>query len=194
MEATFTAPAVSTMDARWAQLRSRIQGRVISPNDEEYDSARRAWNLAFEQRPALIVVAKDAADVVTAMQFAKQENYGVAVQSTGHGIVRPANNSLLISTSNMKGIRVGALSQTAWVEAGAKWGEVLEKTQAVGLAPLLGSSPDVGVVGYTLGGGFGWLGRKYGLAADSVRFFELVMPPCCSRWWVWPRRLRRITI
>ena len=64
--------------------------------------------------------------------------------------------------------------QTAWVEAGAKWGEVLAKTQAVDLAPLLGSSPDVGVVGYTLGGGFGWLGRKYGLAADSVRFFEVV--------------------
>jgi FAD/FMN-containing dehydrogenase len=174
MEMTFTAPAVSTTDARWAQLQSRIQGRVIAPDNYEYDSARRAWNLAFEQRPALIVVAKNTADVVTAIQFAKQENLGVAVQSTGHGVVRPADDSLLIATTNMKGIRVDALSQTAWVEAGAKWGEVLQKTQTVGLAPLLGSSPDVGVVGYTLGGGFGWLGRKYGLAADSVRFFELV--------------------
>ena len=194
MEATFTAPAVSPIDTRWAQLQSRIQGRVITPDDQEYNRARRAWNLAFDQRPSLIVVVKSATDVVTAMQYARQENLGVAVQSTGHGIVRPADDSLLIVTSNMKDIRVDALSQTAWVEAGAKWGEVLEKTQAVGLAPLLGSSPDVGVVGYTLGGGFGWLGRKYGLAADSVRFFELVMPPCCSRWWVWPRRLRRITI
>jgi len=174
MEATFTAPAVSPIDTRWAQLQSRIQGRVITPDDQEYNSARRAWNLAFDQRPSLIVVVKSATDVVTAMQYARQENLGVAVQSTGHGIVRPADDSLLIVTSNMKDIRVDALSQTAWVEAGAKWGEVLEKTQVVGLAPLLGSSPDVGVVGYTLGGGFGWLGRKYGLAADSVRFFELV--------------------
>ena len=152
MEATFTAPAVSPIDTRWAQLQSRIQGRVITPDDQEYNSARRAWNLAFDQRPSLIVVVKSATDVVTAMQFARQENLGVAVQSTGHGIVRPADDSLLIVTSNMKDIRVDALSQTAWVEAGAKWGEVLEKTQAVGLAPLLGSSPDVGVVGYTLVG------------------------------------------
>src|SRR5690606_18565190 len=65
-------------------------------------------------------------------------------------------------------------TQTAWIEAGMQWGEVLEAAQAVGLAPLLGSSPHVGVVGYTLGGGMGWLARKYGLAADSVRRFEVV--------------------
>jgi hypothetical protein len=70
-------------------------------------------------------------------------------------------------------VRIDAATQTAWVEAGVKWGSVLEKAQAVGLAPLLGSSPHVGAIGYTLGGGMGWLGRKYGLSADSVRFFEV---------------------
>ena len=101
MEMTFKAPGVLTIDARRAQLQSRIQGRVITPDDHEYDSARRGWNLAFDQHPALIVLAKNAEDVVTAMQLAKQENYGVAVQSTGHGMVRPADGSLLISTTKV---------------------------------------------------------------------------------------------
>lgn len=174
MEKTVTRSIQTVTDSRWDQLLSRIQGTVITPDDPQYDEARRAWNLTVNQHPALIVVAASAADVVEATQFAMRENLTISVQSTGHGIVHPANDSLLIITSKMKKIQVDADSQTAWIEAGAKWGEVLEKTQAVGLAPLLGSSPDVGVVGYTLGGGFGWLGRKYGLATDSVRFFELV--------------------
>ena len=174
METTLIGAAVSLADVRWTQLRSSIQGAVITPDDPDYDETRKAWNLAVDQHPAVIVVAANAADVVEAARFATREDLGVTVQSTGHGIVRPADDSLLIITSKMKDIRVNAASQTAWVDAGAKWGEVLEKTQAVGLAPLLGSSPDVGVVGYTLGGGMGWLGRKYGLSADSVRFFELV--------------------
>lgn len=174
MATILTGPAVSLTDARWTHLRSSIQGAVITPDDPDYDGTRKAWNLTVDQHPAVIVVAAGAADVVEAMQFATREDLNVTVQSTGHGVVRPADNSLLIITSKMKNIQVNSAAQTAWVDAGAKWGEVLEKTQAVGLAPLLGSSPDVGVVGYTLGGGFGWLGRKYGLAADSVRFFELV--------------------
>lgn len=174
MEQAIKTSATAFVEGRWAELQSRIQGRVITPDDPGYDDGRKAWNLTVDQRPAVIVVAEDATDVAAAVGFARREDLGVTVQSTGHGIVRPADGGLLIITSAMKDIRVDAASQTAWVEAGAKWGEVLAKTQAVGLAPLLGSSPDVGVVGYTLGGGFGWLGRKYGLATDSVRFFELV--------------------
>jgi hypothetical protein len=159
---------------RWEQLQARIQGTVITPEDPRYDGARRAWNLTVEQRPAAIVMAANALDVVEASQFAMGLGLPVTVQSTGHGVIRPATDSLLIMTSLMKNVRIDAAGQTAWIEAGAKWGEVLEQTQAVGLAPLLGSSPDVGVVGYTLGGGMGWLARQHGLAADSVRFFELV--------------------
>jgi FAD/FMN-containing dehydrogenase len=162
------------IDAPWMELQSRLQGKVITPSNPAYDDARRAWNLTVDHRPAAIVLAEQATDVAEAVQFASREGLAVSVQSTGHGVVRPAEGTLMIVASQLKDIRVNADSQTAWIQAGAKWGMVLEKTQPFGLAPLLGSSPDVGVVGYTLGGGFGWLGRKYGLAADSVRRFELV--------------------
>ncbi len=174
METIFTWPTQTVTETRWAELQLRVQGAVITPDNPEYHQARQAWNLSVDQHPAVIVVAANALDVGQAVQFAISQNLNITVQSTGHGVVRPANDSMLIITSKMKNIRVDAAARTAWIEAGAKWGEVLEKTQTVGLAPLLGSSPDVGVVGYTLGGGMGWLGRKYGLAADSVRFFELV--------------------
>jgi hypothetical protein len=155
-------------------LQSRIQGTVLVPGDAGYDDARKAWNLSVDQHPAVIVLADSTADVVEAVCAARDADLGIAVQATGHGVARPANGCLLIITSQMTGVRVDTASQTAWVEAGAKWGVVLEKAQAVGLAPLLGSSPEVGAVGYTLGGGTGWLVRKYGLAVDSVRRFELV--------------------
>jgi FAD/FMN-containing dehydrogenase len=174
MEATRTAHTTAITDVLWVGLESTIKGRVITADHPAYDEARKAWDLTVRQWPAAIVVAKDAAAIGEAMRFAGREGLAVAVQSTGHGVVRPANDSLLILTSEMKEIRVDPAARTAWVGAGAKWGMVLEQTQAFGLAPLLGSSPDVGVVGYTLGGGLGWLGRKYGLAADSVRFFEVV--------------------
>ena len=155
-------------------LQARIQGRVILPGDPAYDPSRQSWNLSADPRPAMIVMAQNTADVAEAARYAGQAHLELAVQSTGHGFYRSAEGSLLIVTSRMKTIRIDREARTAWIGAGAKWGEVLAKTQAVGLAPLLGSSPDVGVVGYTLGGGLGWLGRKYGLAADSVLRFELV--------------------
>jgi FAD/FMN-containing dehydrogenase len=155
-------------------LRSRVQGDVIAPGDAGYDGARMAWNLSMQQRPAVIVMAAGAPDVAAAVGFAREADLGVAVQATGHGVRRPADGCLLVNTSRMTGVRVDAASQTAWVEAGTKWGAVLEQAQAVGLAPLLGSSPGVGAVGYTLGGGMGWLVRKHGLSADSVRYFDVV--------------------
>ncbi len=158
-----------------AALQARIQGTVVVPGDADYDQARQSWNLSAQHQPAVIVIANNANDVIEAVQFAKLENLGITMQGTGHGVARPADaQSLLIVTSNMNNVRIDAQQQTAWVEAGAKWGAVLEPAQAVGLAPLLGSSSTVGVMGYTLGGGMGWLARKYGLSLDSVRFFEVV--------------------
>lgn len=156
------------------QLRTSISGQVIAPENLGYDAARRAWNLAVDQYPALIVVVQTAEDIVEAVRFASAQGLSVAVQATGHGVIRAANDSLLIVTSQMTDVRVDPTARTAWVSAGAKWGRVLAETQAVGLTPLLGSSPDVGAVGYTLGGGMGWLARKYGLSTDSVNRFELV--------------------
>ncbi len=158
----------------FAQLQMQVQGQVITPEDPGYDEARLAWNRRVEQHPAVIVVAVSAQDVATAVTFAQEQRMGVAVQGTGHGNVRPADDCVLILTREMNGVTVDPDAQTARVEAGVKWGAVLAKAQQHGLAPLLGSSPTVGAVGYTLGGGLGWLGRKYGLSADNVLAFELV--------------------
>ena len=156
------------------ELRANIQGHVITPEDVEYDEARLAWNRSVVQFPAVIVVAKTAEDIMTAVTFAREYNLGVAVQATGHGNVRPADDCLLILTREMRSVTINPIAQTARVEAGVQWGAVLVAAQAHGLAPLLGSSPTVGAVGYTLGGGLGWLGRKYGLSADNVVEFELI--------------------
>jgi hypothetical protein len=157
-----------------AQLRATLRGQAILPEDPDYDAARMAWNLAVDQHPALVIIAQTADDIAEAVRFAVALDLSVAVQATGHGVIREASDSLLIVTSNMTNVRVDPDARTAWISAGAKWGRVLAQTREVGLAPLLGSSPDVGAVGYTLGGGMGWLARKYGLSTDSVVRFELV--------------------
>lgn len=156
------------------ELRSILQGEVIAPGDAGYEQARKAWNLTVDQYPALIVFPADSLDVPMTVRYASQNGLGIAVQATGHGVVRPADGCLLLVTDRMRDVRIDPLARTAWVGAGVKWGQVLEQAQGHGLAPLLGSSPGVGAVGYTLGGGMGWLVRKYGLSADSVRYFELV--------------------
>jgi len=162
------------IESAYEELRSRVLGSVITPEDLTYDEARKAWNLTVDHYPAVIVFPQNAADVQEAVRFARDVDLKIAVQATGHGVSRLANGAMLINTSRMTGVRVDAATQTAWIAAGNKWGSVLEQAQQHGLAPLLGSSPDVGAVGYTLGGGMGWLARKYGLSIDSVNYFEVV--------------------
>jgi hypothetical protein len=174
MELLQTSTITTFVVDQWAALQARIQGRVITPSDLQYTAARQAWNLTVNQHPAVIVAAQSATDLVEAVRFAKAHGLGVAVQATGHGNVRPANGAMLILTAGLDEVRIDAERQTAWIGAGVQWAAVLEAAQAVGLAPLLGSTPYVGAVGYTLGGGMGWLARKYGLAADSVLAFEVV--------------------
>jgi FAD/FMN-containing dehydrogenase len=158
-------------------LRSQIYGALVTPEDRHYDDVRKAWSLTVDHRPALVLVPETATDIAAAVRYAKAEGLRVAIQATGHGVGRPADeHTLLINTARMTGVRVNAEAGTAWVEAGAKWEAVLERAQESGLAPLLGSSPDVGAVGYTLGGGMGWLARKYGMAVDSVNWFQVVTP------------------
>ncbi|MEP6988620.1 MAG: FAD-binding oxidoreductase, partial [Chloroflexota bacterium] len=161
---------LSTIEA----LQARLKGSAFIPGDTGYEQASQPWNLNFNHRPTVVVMAKNTRDIVEAIRFAGLNDLGVAIQATGHGVSLAADNAVLINTSQMQDIRVDAITQTAWVEAGVKWGSVLEQTQKFGLAPLLGSSTDVGAVGYTLGGGMGWLARKFGLSADNVNFFEMV--------------------
>lgn len=161
-------------EASLLALQDKILGAVLTPGNDGYDEARRTWNLAITHDPAVIIVAQSASDIIAAVRFAKSLDLKIAVQATGHGPTLPANQCMLIVTSAMIGVSVDVDSKTAWIEAGAKWGKVLSLAQAAGLTPLLGSSSDVGAIGYTVGGGLGWLSRKYGLSVDSVNFFELV--------------------
>ncbi len=170
MEMMRSSLILSTIEA----LQARLKGTAYIPGDAGYAQASQPWNLVFSHRPTVVVMAKNTRDVVEGIRFASANDLGVAIQATGHGVSLAADNAVLINTSLMQDIRIDTITQTAWVEAGVKWGNVLEKAQNVGLAPLLGSSTDVGAVGYTLGGGMGWLARKFGLSADSVNFFEMV--------------------
>ncbi len=156
------------------RLQQQVKGQVITPQDVDYDQVRQGHNLSINHYPTLILVPANAEDVVAGVRYAKQEGLPIGVQATGHGIPYPANDSLLIVTSGMKAVKLDVDSQTVQVESGAVWQDVLDVIIPHGLAPLLGSSPHVGVVGYTLGGGIGYLGRKYGFAADSVNWIELV--------------------
>jgi FAD/FMN-containing dehydrogenase len=150
-------------------LRAGLRGTAYAPGEEGYEEASRAWNLNAHQRPALVVVAQGASDVMTAVRFAREGGMGVGVMATGHGTGTECDGGVLINTSRMRGVRVDPVARTARVEAGALWKDVIPEGQAHGLAGLVGSSSNVGVVGYTMGGGFGWLGRKYGLNAAGVR-------------------------
>src|SRR4028119_867551 len=107
-------------------------------------------------------MAEGAADVMAAVSFAREFGMGVGVMATGHGVGAPCDGGVLVNTSRMRGVRVDPVARTARVEAGALWADVIPEATAHGLAGLVGSSSHVGVVGYTLGGGFGWPGRRRG--------------------------------
>jgi UDP-N-acetylenolpyruvoylglucosamine reductase len=156
----------------------RIAGEVVTPQDALYEQARLAWNLAVDQRPALIAFPESANDVIETMRFARANGMRVAAQGTGHGAVAlgPLDDTVLVKTSRMREVEIQPRARIARAEGGAEWQDVIAAAAEHGLLALHGSSPDVGVVGYTLGGGIGWLARKHGLAANSVTAIELVTP------------------
>ncbi|WP_410655478.1 FAD-binding oxidoreductase [Amycolatopsis sp. lyj-112] len=147
---------------------------MLRPGDSGYDDELAGFQTAVRRRPDVIVAATSAADVVGAVRYAGEHDLPVAVHSTGHGLTVPFEGGVLVTTQRMTGIRIDAESATARVDAGVRWGAVIEAAAVHGLAPLSGSFPGVGVVGYTLGGGFSLLGRKYGLAADQVTAIDVV--------------------
>ena len=159
-----------------AGLRSQVTGAVLTASDEGYAAACAGFNVLVRHHPAVVVVAQETRDIAAAVRFAAEAGLRVAVQATGHGAARPADGALLIVTSQLTGVTIDAAAATADVSAGALWGHVLEPAQAHGLAPLMGSTTGVGAIGYTLGGGMGWLGRRFGLGSDSVVHFDLVTP------------------
>ena len=159
-------------------LRALSHGSVFGPGDEGYDEARLAWNLAADQRPAAVVFPENESDVAFALAYAQEAGLRVSVQGTGHNPLPLGDMSgmLLIRTTRMKRVEIDAEARIARVQPGAIWADVAVPANEHGLAALVGSSPDVGVVGYSLGGGIGYLGRKYGIQTNSVTAIELVTP------------------
>jgi FAD/FMN-containing dehydrogenase len=171
---TFDIQPPSNVDIR--ALRLRLDGDLVLPGDPDWDAARLAWNLAVDQRPFAVALVESAQDVVSVVQFARVHGLRVAPQGTGHGAspIASLEETILVKTERMRGVTLDAESRTARAEAGALWQDVVEPAAEQGFLVLHGSSPDVGVVGYTLGGGMGWLARSKGLAANSVTAIELV--------------------
>ena len=165
---------MTATDALDHPLTGRVRGPVSRPGDGGYDKERAGFQTAQCHRPSLIVGATGAADVSAAVMLAAETGQPVAVQATGHGLATPAEDGVLITTCRMNGVRVDAESRTAWIAAGVRWNRVIHEAAPFGLAPLSGSSPDVGAVSYTLGGGLGLLSREFGYAADHVRAIDVV--------------------
>ncbi|MEO3750546.1 FAD-binding oxidoreductase [Streptomyces sp. B6B3] len=161
-----------------------FSGPVFARGADGYDAERAPLNRALEQRPDLVVGAARPEDVAAAVALAGDTGRSVAVMATGHGPSVSADGHVLITTRRLDGVRVDPVARTAVVGAGARWGDVLPRTTPHDLAPLNGSSPNVGAVGYTLGGGVGLLGRRFGYAADHVRRLDVVTAD---------GRLRRVT-
>jgi FAD/FMN-containing dehydrogenase len=159
-------------------LQAMVAGDVFVPGDAGYDGARRAWDLAVDQRPAVVVFAESVVDVVRAVRFASSRGMRVAPQGTGHGALplELLDGAMLLRTSRMRRVEIYPATRTARAEAGAQWEDVTVPAGEYGLAALAGTSPNVGVTGYTLGGGMGWLARRHGLAANSVTAVEVVTP------------------
>lgn len=158
-----------------ASLHHDVDGIVLLPDADGYAQECATYNLAFARRPALIVGARSPGDVSRAVRFAAKRGVPAGVLATGHGTSRPANGALLVTTKRISAVTIDPAARVARAGAGARWQDVIEAAAPHGLAPLNGSSPLVGVVGYTTGGGLSpTLGRSHGWAADHVRAVEIV--------------------
>lgn len=157
-------------------LRKALSGDVIAQGEAGWDAARQAWNLAADQRPALVVLAETTKDITATVRFAVANSLKVAPQSTGHGATSMGDlaGAILLKTSRLTGVTVDPSTRTATVEAGALWSDVVAPAAEHGLVGLHGMSAAVGVAGYVLGGGIGWLTRGHGFASTHVRAFETI--------------------
>ncbi|MRH86574.1 FAD-binding protein [Nocardia sp. SYP-A9097] len=155
-------------------LRGDIRGRVLTPGDTGFEQAATPWNTTVAQRPAAVVEAATAGDVAAVVRFARAAGRFVVAQPTGHGATGDIENAILLRTGQLNAVSIDAGARVALVGAGANWGQVQAAAAEHGLTGLAGSNPVVGVTGYTLGGGLGWFGRKYGWASNAVRALEIV--------------------
>ena len=166
----------STVADDLTALASTVRGDVFTLEDEGYDEARSIWNAMIDRRPAAIVQCAGTADVIDAVGFAREHELPLAVRGGGHNIAGSAlrDDGLVVDLSTMRSVAVDPRTKTARVEGGATLADFDHEAQAFGLATPLGINSTTGVAGLTLGGGFGWLTRKYGYTIDNLRSVELV--------------------
>ena len=155
-------------------LREQVNTHVALPGEPGYERCM-PWNVAAAITPAAVVLATTPEDVAGTVRFAAEHGFTVTVQSTGHGAVGIGDETILVQTSAMKHCEIDVLNRTARVGAGARWQDVIAAAAPHGLAPLCGSSPSVGVVGFLTGCGIGPLVRTVGLSSDHVRAFDVVI-------------------
>ena len=163
-------------DSDLGALRSAVRGPVLTQHDPEFAEDASGYNAAVVHQPEVIVAATSAADVAATIGWAAEHSLPVAVQATGHGVTERMVDGVLINTRRMQDVQIQPDRRLARVAAGVKWKTLLSQTLPHGLVGLCGSSSDVGIVGFTLGGGLPLLGRALGFAADRVRSIEVVTP------------------
>src|SRR5262245_24418868 len=153
-----------------------IKGSVLAPDDSGYEEARKVWNAMIDRRPAVIVQCEQADDVLPAIRYARKNGLELSIRGAGHNIGGNAlcDNGVTIDFSKMKKVRVDAGKRRAYVEPGATLADLDEATQAHGLATPVGINSTTGIAGLTLGGGFGWLTRKYGMTIDNLVSIEMI--------------------
>ena len=153
-----------------------LLGELILPGDEGYDRGRRVWNGMIDKHPALIAYCGDVDDVIKSVNFARNHGLLTALRSGGHNVAGNAvcDDGIVIDLSRMKRIKVNAVSRSAWAQAGLTWGEFDRATQTVGLATTGGIVSRTGIAGLTLGGGIGWLMRKFGVTCDNLLSANIV--------------------
>ncbi len=160
-------------------LRGLLGGRVHLPGDPGYDAARLPWNVAIDQRPAAVAQPRSAAEIATVVRMAAEAGLRVAPQSTGHNAgplaAQGLDDVVIVRTSEMNTAVADPIRGIVRVEGGAIWEPAVDAAAAHGQAVLHGSSPDVGIAGYSLGGGIGWYARQHGLAANSITAVEIVL-------------------
>ena len=170
------------LEMNLASLRSAFNGRMLESADDGYNQARQIWNASVNKHPRLIAQCSGVADVIAAVNFGRENELLAAIRGGGHNVGGRAlcDDGLVIDLSRMRSVHVDAVNQTVRVQGGATLGDVDRETHVFGLAVPCGIVPKTGIAGLTLGGGVGWLLRKYGMSIDNLLLVRWSLPvgPC----------------